>query len=423
VLNLYSKHIHKSGLRIITSNMPSTRSVCIAVFIGIGSRYESDEEAGTCHFIEHMCFKGTKRRPSPMEIAETIEGVGGMMNGGTGKESTTFWCKVAKPHFPLALDFLTDILRNPKFDVADLERERGVIQEELKESVDSPQDRVCLVLNELMWPGQPLGRDIIGTRESINSLNRDSVLQYMRECYGPGNSVVAIAGDLNHDDIISMVEKSFKGWPKVKARAYVPANDVQRKPRIKMEKRDTEQVHLCLGIKGLSIVDPDRYKLDLLNVVLGGGMSSRLNQELREKRGLVYDVDSYVDYYLDSGALTVYAGVDSRNAEDAVSAIMEELTRLKDSVKAPELTKVKELVKGRLMLGMEDTRSVASWAGRQEISTGRVLTVDDVVSIVDKIQAEDIIEVAERLFVTENLSLAMVGPVSSEERLKDLLHF
>ena len=420
---MYSKHIHKSGLRIITSNMPSTRSVCIAIFIGIGSRYESDEEAGTCHFIEHMCFKGTKRRPSPMEIAETIEGVGGMLNGGTGKEFTTYWCKVAKPHFPLALDLLTDILRFPKFNSEDLERERGVILEELKESMDSPQDKVGLILNELMWPGQPLGRDIIGSRESISSLNRDSVLKYMRECYGPSNSVVAIAGDLDHDDIISTVEESFKGWPKVKTRAYVPADDAEKKPRIKIEWRDTEQVHLCLGIKGFSIVDPDRYKLDLLNVVLGGGMSSRLNQELREKRGLVYDVDSYADYYLDSGALTIYAGVDPRNAEDAVSAIMEELTKLKDSVEAPELTKVKELVKGRILLGMEDTRSVASWAGRQEILTGMVLTVDDVVSIVDKIQMEDLVEVAERLLVTKNISLAMVGPVRSEDRLRDLLHF
>ena len=152
--------------------MPSTRSVCIAIFIGIGSRYENDEEAGTCHFIEHMCFKGTTHRPSPKEIAETIEGVGGMMNGGTGKEFTTFWCKVAKPHFPLALDLLTDILRSSKFDVADMEKERGVILEELKESIDSPQDRVCLILNELMWPGQFLGRDIVGTRESINSQSR-----------------------------------------------------------------------------------------------------------------------------------------------------------------------------------------------------------------------------------------------------------
>jgi len=403
--------------------MPSTRSVCISIFIGIGSRYESDEEAGTCHFIEHMCFKGTKRRPSPKDIAETIEGVGGMLNGGTGKEFTTFWCKVAKPHFSLALDLLTDIMRNPNFNIGDLERERGVILEELKESIDSPQDRVCLLLNELLWPEQPLGRDIIGSRESISSLDRDDVLEYMGKFYGPNNSVVAIAGDLDHDDIISTVEKSFSRWPKVKDRTFTPADDLQQKPRIKVEWRDTEQVHLCLGVKGFSVGHPDRYKLDLLNVVLGGGMSSRLNQELREKRGLVYDVDSYVDYYLDSGALTVYAGVDPRNAEDAVSAIMEELARLKDSVEAPELTKVKELVKGRIMLSMEDTRSVASWAGRQEILTGRVLTVDDVMSIVDKMQTEDLADVAERLLATDRLSLAIVGPVSSEERLRDLLRF
>ena len=420
---MYNKNISNSGLRIITSNMPSTRSVCVAVFIGIGSRYESDEQGGTCHFIEHMCFKGTQRRPSAMEIAETIEGVGGMMNAGTGKEFTVFWCKVAKPHFPLALDLLTDILRNPKFDVTDLERERKVILEELKESIDSPQDRVGLILSELMWPDQPLGRDIIGSRESIGSLGRDNVLKYMKDCYGTNNIVVAIAGDLDHGDIISAVEKSFSGWPKVAASAFVSADDRQQEPRIKVEKRDTEQAHLCLGVKGLPVNHPDRFKLDLLNVVLGGGMSSRLNQELREKRGLVYDVDSYVEYYMDSGALTVYAGVDPGNAVDAVSAIMEELAKLKDSVEATELTKVKELVKGRLLLGMEDTRSVASWAGRQEILTGKVLTVDDVVSVIDSIQAADLADVAEKIFAKERLSLAAVGPIASEESLYDRLRF
>lgn len=420
---MYTKHILKNGLRIITSNMPSTRSVCIAVYIGIGSRFETDEQGGTCHFIEHMLFKGTGRRPSPREIAETIEGVGGMMNGGTGKEFTTFWCKVAKPHFLLALDLLTDILRNSKFDAADMDRERGVILEELKESIDSPQDRVSLLLNELMWPDQPMGRDIIGTRESINSLDRDGVLKYMRECYGPRNSVVSIAGDLNHDDIVSMVEKSFQGWPKVKAGAFTPADDSQEEPRIKIEKRDTEQAHLCLGVKGLPVNHPDRFKLDLLNVVLGGGMSSRLNQELREKRGLVYDVDSYVDYNADSGALNVYAGVDPGNAEDALAAIIEQLAGMKDAVEAPELTKVKELVKGRLLLGMEDTRSVASWAGRQEIMTGRILTVDDVVAAIDAVRAEDIAGVARDIFVGERLSLAAVGPIKSEKKLYNRLRF
>jgi len=403
--------------------MTSTRSVCIAVFIGIGSRYETDEQGGTCHFIEHMLFKGTGRRPSPREIAETIEGVGGMMNGGTGREFTTFWCKVAKPHFPLALDLLTDILRNSKFDAADMERERGVILEELKESIDSPQDRASLLLNELMWPGQPMGRDIIGTRESINSLDRDGLLKYMRECYGPRNSVVAIAGDLNHDDIVSMVEKSFKGWPKVKPMSFAPADDSQERPRIKIEKRDTEQVHICLGVKGFHVNHPDRYKLDLLNVVLGGGMSSRLNQELREKRGLVYDVDSCVDYHKDSGALTVYAGVDPGNAEDALAAIIEQLAGMKDTVGAPEFTKVKELVKGRLLLGMEDTRSVASWAGRQEILTGRVLTVDDVVAAIDAVRAEDIAGVARDIFIGGRLSLAAVGPIKSEKGLYKRLRF
>jgi len=222
---------------------------------------------------------------------------------------------------------------------------------------------------------------------------------------------------------VSMVEKSFQGWPKVKVGAFVPADDSQERPRIKIEKRDTEQAHLCLGVKGLPVSHPDRFKLDLLNVVLGGGMSSRLNQELREKRGLVYDVDSCVDYHMDSGALTVYAGVDPGNAEDALAAIMEQLAGMKDAVEAPELTKVKELVKGRLLLGMEDTRSVASWAGRQEILTGRVLTVDDVVAAIDAVRAEDIAGVARDIFIGGRLSLAAVGPIKSEKGLYKRLRF
>lgn len=420
---MYDKFIHSSGLRIITSKMPSMRSVCIAVFIGIGSRYESDEQGGTCHFIEHMCFKGTPRRPNPKKIAEAIEGVGGFLNGGTGKEFTSFWCKVAKPHLQIALDLLVDIVRFSKFDAEAMERERSVILEELKESIDSPQDRVGLMLNELMWPDQPLGRDIIGSRESIGALGREDLLRFMGDYYGTNNSVVVIVGDIDNDEVVSKVEESFIGWADVKRSDFTPVDDWQREPRMKVETRDTEQAYLCLGVKGLPVNHPDRFKLDLLNVVLGGGMSSRLNQELREKRGLVYDVDSYVDYYIDTGALNIYAGVDPVNAGDAVRAIMEQLAGLKRGVGAQELTKVKEMVKGRLLLGMEDTRSVASWMGRQEVLTGNVLTVDDVVSAIDSIDSEDLSMMANRVLVDERISLAVVGPALSEAGLYDLLHF
>jgi predicted Zn-dependent peptidase len=221
--------------------------------------------------------------------------------------------------------------------------------------------------------------------------------------------------------MMRQIEDAFSGWQRVSPRPYAPADDLQREPRIRVERRKTEQAHICLGVKGVSLDSPDRYYLDLLNVVLGGGMSSRLNLELREKRGLVYDIDSYVEYYLDSGALTVYAGVDPKNANDAVAAIIEEIARLKEEVPAAEVTKVKELVKGRLLLGMEDTRSVASWAGRQEALTGHVRTVDDIVAIIDGVKAEDLMRVARQLFVTEKLSLAVVGPVRSEDRLSALL--
>lgn len=418
---MYHKSVLENGLRIITSSMAHTRSVCISIFIGAGSRYERAEEAGTSHFIEHLCFKGTERRATSKEISEAIDGVGGMLNGGTDKELTIYWCKVARPHFLLALDVLVDMLRHSRFDAQDMERERQVIIEELNMSLDSPHERVNMLIDEVVWPDQPLGRDVAGSKEAVASLGREMLLGYLAHQYLPNNTVVAVAGDIGHDEVVECVGSAFADWERGTAGPWFPAQDSQDLPRLHVEHRSVEQAHLCLALRGLSLLHPDRFYLDLLNVVLGEGMSSRLFMEIRERRGLAYDIHSYVDHFLDSGAITVYAGVDPKHVETVIKAILEELSHLKDDVPEVELTKARELAKGRLLLRMEDTRSVAGWIGAQELLAGRILTVDEVVSIIDAINPEDLERVARELFIGDKLNLAIVGPVTDGERFLGLL--
>jgi predicted Zn-dependent peptidase len=421
-MSVYQKTVLDNGLRIVTSEMPHTRSVCISIFIGAGSRYELPEQAGLSHFVEHLCFKGTERRPTSKEISETIDGVGGVLNGGTDKELTVYWVKVARPHYLVALDLLVDMLRHSKCDPVEMENERKVIIEELNMSMDSPQSRVDTLIDEVVWPNQALGRDVAGSKDTVSAINRQMILGHMSRLYLPGNSVIGIAGDISHVEVVDSVVKAFGDWPVRVAGGWFPAEDSQDAPRLKVEPRKTEQVHLCLAVRGLSNQHPDRFILDLLNVVLGEGMSSRLFLEIRERKGLAYDIHSHVSYFRDSGSLAIYAGVDPKMIELTVEAILRELIRLRDDrIPEAEVIKAKEMVKGRLMLRMEDTRSVSGWMGGQELLTGRILSVDEVVSIVDAITASDMQKVAKELFLTSKANLALVGPVRNKRRLEKLL--
>jgi len=419
---VFQKTVLNNGLRIVTSAMPHTRSVCISIFIGAGSRYEQPHEAGLSHFVEHLCFKGTEKRPTAKEISETIDGVGGVLNGGTDKELTVYWVKVARPHYLVALDLLVDMLRNSKFDPVEMENERKVIIEELNMSMDSPQSRVDILIDEVMWPDQALGRDIAGNKDTVSAISRQMVLDYLPRFYIPGNTVLSVAGDISHEEVVDSVAKAFGDWTVGVAGALFPAENSQDAPRLRAESRKTEQVHLCLSVRGVSHQHPDRFILDLLNVVLGEGMSSRLFLELREKRGLAYDIHSHVTYFRDSGSLAIYAGVDPKKLDLTVEAVLSELMRLRDEpIPEAEITKAKEMGKGRLLLRMEDTRSVAGWMGGQELLNGKILTVDEVVAIVDAITASEIRRVARELFLTSKLSLALVGPARNKGRLQKLL--
>ncbi|HJX12697.1 MAG TPA: pitrilysin family protein [Dehalococcoidales bacterium] len=410
-----------NGLRLVTAAMPHTRSVAISFFIGTGSRYETDERAGVSHFVEHLCFKGTEKRPTPVDICTVIEGVGGMLNAGTDKEMTIYWCKVAQPHFASALDVLVDILINSRFDPADIEKERQVIIEEIKMSLDSPPQRVSMLIDELLWPGHPLGRDIAGSKETVAAITREMILDYLDRQYRPGNTVLAIAGDIRHDEVLDMVSRLTAGWKQKRPRADYPPYRGGTGRRVAIENRDTEQTQLCLALPGVSIVHPERFKLDLLNVILGEGMSCRLFTEIRDKMGLAYSIQSYAEHFLDTGAMTVAAGVATGKLKVAITAILAELARLKEPIPEEELSRAKELFKGRIMLRMEDSRSVAGWAGGQEVLTGEIISVDDVIEIVGAITAAELQKLAGELLVRDGLRLAVVGPVPPDEPLEELL--
>jgi len=418
---LYQKTTLDNGLRVITAAMPHTQSVCISIFIGVGSRYETESEAGTSHFIEHLLFKGTQKRPTAREVSGAIEGVGGILNGGTDKELTVYWCKAAQSHFSLALDVLTDMLLHSKFDPVDIERERQVIIEEINMGKDSPSQWVNVLIDDLLWPDHPLGRDVAGSKESVAAITRDLMLDYRRRRYLPANSVVAIAGNIQHDEMVTAVSQALGNWTIQPERpgylAYKPAPA----QRLQVETRDIEQAHLCLALPGLSLFHPQRFTLDLLNVILGGGMSSRLFTEIRDKLGLAYSIHSYAEHFLDSGSVTVYAGVEPKNLGTAIKAVLEQLSQLKEPVPEAELSKAKELSKGRLLLRMEDSRSVAGWVGGQEVLSERILSVDQIISIIDAITAEELKQLAQELMVGGQLRLAVVGPVASDEPLEELL--
>ena len=416
---MYNKAVLDNGLRVITSTMPHSRSVCLAILAGAGSCYETKEEAGISHFAEHLFFKGTERRPTSREITQDIEGVGGIINAGTDKEVTIFWCKVAGPHFSIALDVLSDLLLNSRFDTKDVEKERQVIIEEIHMNLDIPQQRVNMLIDELLWPEQPLGREVTGYKETVSSLTRERLLDYVGRRYMPNNTVLSIAGNIQHEEAMAQIEPRFDKWPAGELVTAYTTDDKQTKARLRIEPKDIEQAHLCLAVHGFSRSHPQRFTLDLLNTVLGGGMSSRLFMEIRERRGLAYDIHSYTEHFLDSGSFGIYAGVDPTKTETALVAILEELSKIRHGIATSELTRAKELSKGRLYLRFEDSQNVALWYGTQEILVRQILDVDDVISIVDAITIDELQEVAQKILTDSELNLAVTGPVKKDSLLKE----
>ena len=385
---------------------------------GAGSRLEDDRLAGVSHFIEHLYFKGTKTRPSSKEIADAIEGVGGFVNASTDKELTAYWARVPSEHMELGFDVLFDLVSNSKLDPADIERERMVILDELRMYQDQPQDLVQNLFEELIWPGHPLGRDIAGTEESVSRLSRDDILEYADAHYRLPNLVVGAAGMLDEAATLGVVRNrlSLRADPDG-ALAVVPPSPLDS-PRVLVRRRETEQAHICLGVRAFSYVHPDRYGLDLLNTVLGEGMSSRLFLNIRERLALAYDVHSFTQKHRDTGYLGLYIGVDPKKAVDAVNAAMVELRRLGESEVLPdELARAKEFTKGRLRLELETTNGVAFWLTYQELLLGEIKTIDEELALVEAVEAADITRIA-REILSGPIQMSVVGPFARDSAFR-----
>ncbi len=421
---MHKKTILPNGVRVITAEMPHVRSVSTALFFGIGSRYESADEAGISHFIEHMLFKGSEHYPTAQHISEAIEGIGGVFNGGTGKELTGYTAKVSSDHFIDALDVLVDMVRHPRLDPQELEKERRVITEELNMYKDSPQEWVQVLIDESMWPGLPLGRDEAGTKESIGRITRNQMREYLARHYLPNNLVVSVAGKVSHQQVVDEVAKRLSDWQPRELPRWTPCYPPRDVPRVRLEYKRTEQANICLATPGLSHDDPARYALALLNGVLADGMSSRLFQEIRERQGLAYDVSSDIESFYETGSLVIYAGVDPERTDATVRAILAELARLREElVPEFELRRTKEYTKGRMVLRLEDTHQVASSLGGEEILRNAITEIDEAIARVEAVTAEELRQLAERLFQEADLRLAVVGPLKHADHFDRLLHF
>ncbi len=423
-----------NGLRVLTVPMPHVQSVSLGFFLGVGSRYETEALAGASHFVEHMLFKGTARRPTARDIAEAIEGRGGVFNASTGLESTLYWAKVAADHLPEALDVLSDMLLAATFEPVEMEKERAVIVEEITYSLDRPDSLVQSLVNELQWPHHALGRDVAGTRESVAGLSREALLAYLDAHYRPGRTVLGLAGHVTHAEALDLAEAHLGTWPAdnglrrgeklASSSGYEPAPPNHTGPNLHVEPRDVEQAHLNFSFTAVSRQDPDRFVLSLLNVLLGEGMRSRLFQEVRERLGLAYSVDSYVSTYADTGALGVYAGVAADRVEASIRAILGELDRLRqEPVPKDELDKAREFVKGRLALSLEDSFTVAAWYARQQILGPEVLDPEEVIARFEAIEPGDVQRLARKIFDEERLNLAIVGPLgANDDRFRRAVH-
>lgn len=402
------------GARLVSETMPERFSASAVLMFAAGSRLEDDRLAGVSHFIEHLYFKGTRRRPSSKEIADAIEGVGGFINASTDKELTAYWTRVPSEHLELGVDVLLDIVSNSKLEPADVERERTVILEELRMYQDQPQDFVQNLFEELIWPGHPLGRDIAGTEESVARLTREDILEYADAHYRLPNLVVGIAGPVSELAATEMVRSRLT----MPSEAELDSDDGAPAPlveaRVVVRRRSTEQAHICLGTRGLGYLHPDRYALDLLNTVLGEGMSSRLFLNIRERLGLAYDVNSFTQKHRDTGYVGVYVGVEPKKAVDAVKAVIAELRALCErDVSDEELTRAKEFTKGRLRLELETTNGVAFWLTYQQLLLGEIRSLEEELAQVEAVTAADIKAVANQV-LTGSLQMAVIGPFAKE---------
>ncbi len=408
-----------NGLRLLTERMPHVRSVSIGVWLARGSRHEPQEQSGIAHFVEHMLFKGTSTRTAE-DIAQAIDSIGGQMDAFTAKEYASYYIKVLDEHLPLAVEVLADIVMRPAFSPDDIEREKKVVLEEIKMVEDTPDDLVHELFTENFWANHPLGRPILGTRETVESLTAEGLRRYFTSAYSAPNLIIAATGNIEHEEVRDLVTRAFDGVPlKSEPLDESPPHVV---PKILVRNKELEQSHVCLGTPGYRQDHEDRYSSYVLNTILGGSMSSRLFQNVREKRGLAYAVFSGLSAYRDAGSMTIYAGCANDAVGELIDVVIAELRRMKDEpLPESELQRAKDHLKGSLMLNLESTSSRMSHLARQEIYFDRQFGLDETLEGVERVTVADIARVARDLFADGALAATVLGNVNGLQLPKERL--
>jgi predicted Zn-dependent peptidase len=411
-----------NGLRILLAPMPQATSVTCMIMLAAGSRYETRETSGIAHFAEHMFFKGTQRRPTARDIGTEVDGIGGEFNAFTGKEYTGYYVKCAAEFRDTALDVLVDMLRNSKFEPEEIDREKGVIVEEMNMYYDTPRDFIGGVYEELLYGDQPLGWDILGRKETIRGADRDTFTSYLDRWYKPGRMVVGVGGAIG-DGLHDKVAELLGDLPQAQTGLPAPTDlSLNGNAQVKLHTKQSDQAHICLGVYSYPLEHPDRYALQVLSTILGGGMSSRLFTEVRERRGLAYYVFGINHSYTDAGSLFAQAGVDINRIDEAISTTAGELRKVaKEAIPDDELEKARSFAKGRFVLQLETSQGLIMFGLRREVLESRTPDPEEVLAELDKVTTEDVQRVARDLIANEALQLAVIGPFDDAERFEQLL--
>lgn len=408
-----------NGIRIVTEEIPYVNSVSIGIWIKAGSRYENLENNGISHFIEHILFKGTKNR-SAKDIANSIDKIGGQLNAFTSKECTCFYAKVLDTHFDTALDVLSDMFFNSNFDCGEIDKERGVVLEEINMYEDTPEDLVHDLFSQTVWSGNPLGMSILGTEESLGNLNRDKIIQYFNENYCPKNIVISVVGNFKQNDIVNKIKAYFENVEqkdKIDAQIEIPHFE----PEYILKSKSTEQVHLCMGFNGVDVKSKAFYPLLILNNVFGGAMSSRLFQKIREDRGLAYSVFSYPSSFEDCGLFSIYAGSKPDNLKSVTELIMEEIYTIKDKgITEEELYDSKEQLKGSYILGLESTSGRMISIGKSELLLDKIYLPSEILAKIDMVDMDSVNSIIKQIFDIDNMGAAIIGSMKKSTDIRKL---
>ncbi|MBI5122422.1 insulinase family protein [Candidatus Roizmanbacteria bacterium] len=419
----------KNGLQVIFIDTKTFPTLTTLLLVGAGSRYENEVNNGVAHFFEHMAFKGSQKYPNSFVISSTVEGFGGVFNAFTSKDHTGYWIKATNEHFETMIDVIADMIQTPKLLTEEIEREKKVIVEEINMYEDMPQRKVGEIFETLLYKDSPLGFDIAGTKKTVQSFNRLTFTDYINSLYHPNNAVLVVAGGLQGPTLregrtLQIIEEKFGNWQAGNKSSFVKIKETQTKPQMLIKYKKTEQAHFSLGFRAFSFKDNHKYGLNLLATILGGGMSSRLFIQVRERRGLCYYISSGGEFYHDCGNFVTQAGVTNNldKIKEAIKTIMDEHNKIKSGdIKKEELLKVKEMIKGRLMLSMEDSMNIASFFGTKKILQDKIETPEEIIKKIEAVTINEIAELAKDIFTPERLNFALIGPFA-EKNFQNILN-